>query len=110
MSTQAASGAGPNIAAFRRRLAEACRLRNLSHDRVCASTGGGGPQGDLLVYAGLNELDIHRLVQIADRLNVSIDWLFGRSEVMDLPKAAPGAPAPGLPSNPPLSADDQLHQ
>ena len=30
-------------------------------------------------YIGLKGLDIHRLAQIADRLDVSIDWLLGRT-------------------------------
>ncbi len=30
-------------------------------------------------FAGLRELDIHRLLQIADRLDVNLDWLLGRT-------------------------------
>jgi hypothetical protein len=33
-----------------------------------------------LEYSGLKVLDIYRLAQIADRLDVSIDWLLGRSD------------------------------
>jgi hypothetical protein len=38
-----------------------------------------------LDYSGLKALDIYRLAQIADRLDVSVDWLLGRSNVMELP-------------------------
>ena len=34
----------------------------------------------------LRALDLYRVCQIADRLDVSLDWLLGRSDVMDLPK------------------------
>lgn len=33
---------------------------------------------------GLRALDIHRLRQVAEHLNVSIDWLLGHSEKMEL--------------------------
>jgi hypothetical protein len=32
-------------------------------------------------------LDLYRVCQIADRLDVSLDWLLGRSDVMELPQA-----------------------
>ena len=38
-----------------------------------------------LAFSGLKALDVHRLAQIADRLDVSIDWLLGRSDVMEMP-------------------------
>ncbi len=38
-------------------------------------------------YSGTRALDIDRLGQIADHLDVSIDWLLGRSDVMDVAKA-----------------------
>ncbi len=41
-----------------------------------------------LEYSGTRALDIGRLGQIADHLDVSIDWLLGRSDVMDVTKAA----------------------
>ena len=37
-------------------------------------------------YPGLRALDLHRVCQIADRLDVSLDWLLGRTDVMDLAK------------------------
>jgi hypothetical protein len=33
---------------------------------------------------GLRALDLYRVCQIADRLDVSVDWLLGRSDVMDM--------------------------
>ncbi len=71
---------------FRERLAEACRLRNLTHDCLCASIGIGGRRAVDLYAQGLKALDLYRVCQIADRLDVSVDWLLGRSDVMDLPK------------------------
>ena len=35
---------------------------------------------------GLRALDLYRVCQIADRLDVSVDWLLGRSDVMEVPK------------------------
>lgn len=62
-------------------LAEACRLRKKSPDRLCEAAVD-------LHFAGLRALDVYRLAQIADRLDVSVDWLLGRSDTMELPKAA----------------------
>ena len=70
---------------FRERLAHACRVSNLTHDRLWPSIGLGGQRRVDLASSGLNALDIYRLAQIADRLEVSVDWLLGRSEVMELP-------------------------
>ncbi len=36
---------------------------------------------------GLKAIDLYRVCQIADQLDVSVDWLLGRSDVMELPKA-----------------------
>jgi hypothetical protein len=60
-------------------LAQACRVRKMSHDRLCAAAVD-------LHFAGLKALDVYRLAEIADRLNVSVDWLLGRSDAMELPK------------------------
>ena len=40
-----------------------------------------------LHFAGVRALDVYRLAKIADTLDVSVDWLLGRSDVMELPKA-----------------------
>ena len=62
---------------FRERLAKACLLRKITHERLCASIGLGSRRSIDLGFSGLKALDINRLVQIADRLEVSIDWLLG---------------------------------
>lgn len=64
---------------FRENLAAACRERNMTHDPHCAAAVD-------LHFAGVRALDIYRLAKIADSLEVSVDWLLGRSEVMELPK------------------------
>ncbi|MFY9641443.1 MAG: hypothetical protein WCD20_05995 [Rhodomicrobium sp.] len=51
----------------------------MSHDHLCASAVE-------LHFAGLKALDVYRLAEIADRLEVSVDWLLGRSDMMELPK------------------------
>jgi len=72
---------------FRERLAEACRIRGVTHDAVCRSIGMGGRRALDLHLCGLRALDLYRVCQIADRLDVSVDWLLGRSDVMEMPKA-----------------------
>jgi transcriptional regulator with XRE-family HTH domain len=71
---------------FPERLAEACRARNLTRDKLCTSIGMGGRQATNFLIQGLKAVDLYRVCQIADRLDVSLDWLLGRSPVMDLPK------------------------
>jgi hypothetical protein len=68
-----------NFTVFRANLAAACRERKVAYD----------PQSTAAVdlhFAGVRALDIYRLAGIADELNVSLDWLLGRSDVMELPK------------------------
>ncbi len=69
---------------FRERLAQVCRVRNMTYDRPCSSNGIGGRREVDLNFAGPKALDVYRLAQIADRLDVSIDWLLGRSEVREV--------------------------
>ena len=71
---------------FRDRLAEACRVRDMKPEAVFRSIGLGGRRALDLQFAGLRALDLYRVCQIADRLDVSVDWLLGRSNVMELPK------------------------
>jgi len=71
---------------FRDRLTEACRVRGVTHDAVFRSIGIGGRRVLDLQFAGLRTLDLYRVCQIADRLDVSVDWLVGRSDVMEVPK------------------------
>ncbi len=70
-----------DFAVFRENLAAACRERNVTHDPLCAAAVD-------LHFAGVRALDIYRLARIADNLQVSLDWLLGRSEMMELPKKA----------------------
>jgi transcriptional regulator with XRE-family HTH domain len=70
---------------FRERLGHACRVRSITLDRLAANIGLGSRHRVDLASEGLKVLDIYRLAQIADRLNVSVDWLLGRSDVMELP-------------------------
>ena len=70
---------------FRDRLAEACRVRGMTHDAVYRSIGMGGRRALDLQFSGLRALDLYRVCQIADRLDVSLDWLLGRSDAMEIP-------------------------
>ena len=76
-----------NLQLFRERLAEACRVRGTKPDVVCRNIGLGSRRRIDLAVSGVKALDIYRLVQIADQLHVSVDWLLGRSDVMELPKS-----------------------
>jgi transcriptional regulator with XRE-family HTH domain len=78
------SGMHTDFSVFRERLAEACRIRGLTQNKLCASIGIGGRRAIDLDAVGLKALDIYRLGQIADKLGVSVDWLLGRSDVMEL--------------------------
>jgi len=69
-----------NFTVLRENLAAACRERKRTHDPLCAAAVD-------LHFAGVRALDIYRLAKIADNLDVSVDWLLGRSESMELPKA-----------------------
>ncbi len=76
-----------NFSLFRDRFAEACRVRDMKPDAVYRSVGIGARRTlDLQSVGVLRALDLYRVCQIADRLNVSLDWLLGRSDVMELPK------------------------
>jgi transcriptional regulator with XRE-family HTH domain len=76
---------------FSGRLAEACRARNMTRDSLARSIGLSGRRAAEFLLHGLKAIDLYRLTQIADRLEVSIDWLLGRSNVMDVPEL-PGPP------------------
>ena len=77
-----------DFSVFRERFAEACRIRGMKPDAVYRSIGIGGRRAlDVQSVGVLRALDLHRICQIADRLEVSLDWLLGRSDVMELPSA-----------------------
>jgi len=69
-----------DFSVFRNHLAKACRLRKMTHDGPCAAAVD-------FHFAGLRALDVYRLARIADELDVSVDWLLGRTDNMELPKA-----------------------
>jgi transcriptional regulator with XRE-family HTH domain len=70
---------------FRERLAEACRGKNATESKICQRIGLGARRSLHLALAGPHALDVHRLCQIADVLDVSLDWLAGRSSIMHVP-------------------------
>ncbi|MGA9267646.1 MAG: hypothetical protein WCF79_07475 [Rhodomicrobium sp.] len=49
----------------------------MTHDPLCAAAVD-------LHFAGVKALDIYRLARIADNLDVSVDWLLGRSDSMEV--------------------------
>jgi hypothetical protein len=75
-----------DFSVFRDRLIEACCARNMTRDSLCRDIGVGGRRAADFLLLGLKAIDLYRLAQIADRLDVSIDWLLGRSDQMDLPR------------------------
>ena len=64
---------------FHEHLADAYRDRKKSPDPLCAAAVD-------LHFAGVRALDVYRLAKIADELDVSVDWLLGRSDMMELPR------------------------
>ncbi len=73
-----------NFSLFRERLNEACRLRNMSHTALCKGIGLAPRKAIEIEYYPLKTLDLYRVSQIADKLEVSIDWLLGRTNIMDV--------------------------
>jgi hypothetical protein len=71
---------------FRERFAEACRAHNTTETQLCASIGLGAKRAFHLTLAGPKAIDVYRLCQIADALDVSLDWLTDRSDTMEMPK------------------------
>ena len=69
-----------DFAVFREHFAAACRKRKMTPDPLCAAAVD-------LHFAGLRALDVYRLAKIADELDVSVDWLLGRSDMMEMPEA-----------------------
>src|SRR5271165_2642730 len=69
---------------FRERLAESCRARNTTETKICQAIGLGGKRAITLSLTGPGAIDLYRVCQIADQLDVSTDWLLGRSNVMSV--------------------------
>jgi hypothetical protein len=70
-----------DFSVFQERLAEACRVRSMTHSALCRGIGLSPRKSVDLEYNPLRALDLYRVTQIAV-LEVSIDWLLGRSNVM----------------------------
>ncbi len=73
-----------NFSLFRERLAEICRMRNMTESKVFAGIGLSGRRAINPSVFGPGALDLYSVCQIADVLNVSLDWLMGRSNVMSV--------------------------
>jgi hypothetical protein len=76
---------------FRARLAEACRARDITENRLAASIGLSPRRAIVMSLSDPVSLDLYRVCQIADALDVSVDWLVGRTnvmEVMEMPELA----------------------
>jgi len=80
-------GMPTDFSLFRERPAEACRVRGMTHETLCRSIGMGSRRVLNLQFEGLRALDLYRVCQIADTLDVSVDWLLGRSDAMEMPKS-----------------------
>jgi hypothetical protein len=73
-----------NFSLFRERLTEACLARGRTERDVCQQIGLGSRRAITLALTGPNAIDLWRLCQMAEVLEVSLDWLTGRSNVMDV--------------------------
>ena len=65
---------------FKEHFREACEAKGTTVEKLLGSIGNGPKKVVAIEVVGLRELDILRLLQIADGLDVSLDWLMGRSE------------------------------
>ena len=61
-------------------LGKPAKLRGTTVEKLLRSIGMGSKNVLLVEFAGLRKLDIHRLLQIADRLDVSLDRRMCRTE------------------------------
>jgi transcriptional regulator with XRE-family HTH domain len=73
-----------DFSVFSERLAEARRARNMTAAKLSSSTGLAPRRTITPHLTGPGALDLYRVCQIADVLDVSVDWLTGRSNVMDV--------------------------
>jgi hypothetical protein len=69
-----------NLELFASRLNEACKRKNIPVQQIVRGIGLG-PRGLFeLESRGIQCLDIYQLSRIAERLDVSMDWLCGGSD------------------------------
>jgi hypothetical protein len=73
-----------DFSVFQERLADACRARDVKTPELYLSTGLAPRRLVAPRLTGPGALDLYRVCQIADVLDVSLDWLTGRSNVMDM--------------------------
>jgi hypothetical protein len=71
---------------FQERLESACSVRHMTVDTLYNSTGISSYEARMLPVLGVSALGIFELTQIAGTLDVSVDWLLGRTDQMELPK------------------------
>jgi hypothetical protein len=64
-----------DFSVFRERLAEACRIRGMTCRLPKYRHRRPGVRALDVHLSGLRALDLYRVCQIADRLDVSVDWL-----------------------------------
>jgi hypothetical protein len=83
-----------DFSVFPKRLAEACRIRDITYPALCKGIGLSPKKAVDLEYSPLKALDLYRVGQIADKLDVSIDWLLGRSNVMSVMEMPEDFPEP----------------
>jgi hypothetical protein len=73
-----------DFALFHERLAQACLARQVAEPKLAASIGLSPRRAIIMSLTGPGSLDLDRVCQIADVLDVSVDWLVGRTNIMDL--------------------------
>jgi hypothetical protein len=56
----------------------------MTYSALCKGIGLSPKKAVDLEYSPLKALDLYRVCQIADKLDVSINWLLGRSNVMSV--------------------------
>jgi hypothetical protein len=58
----------------------------MTHTALCSGIGLSLRKAVEIEYYPLKTLDLYRVTQVADKLEVSLDWLLGRSNVMEMPE------------------------
>jgi hypothetical protein len=79
-----ADPSGPPISKILRWFRKPAKLMGTTVQKLLISIGVGPKRAIDVEFAGLKEIDIHRLLQIADRLDVSLEWLTGRTGRRDI--------------------------
>jgi transcriptional regulator with XRE-family HTH domain len=69
-----------DLTLFGPHLREACKARGVTVAQVGHSIGLAPRRIVDLEQSGVHNLDVYRLADLAQSLNVSVDWLLGREE------------------------------